>query len=281
LTCDELVGKMHPLPNCATGEWGPAKARRHFGLQSLTHSSGVIAVDSEVEVRFRQPRSLVYVVKLRFNDGDDKQLQDFVNLTIEGDTLIIRVKLPQVGQYGLDIYAKPHESTNASGKAILAHVCKYLLNCTHVAQPVELLPAAGSTANGVRTNGPSSPASGPAATAITLGPLPAFDELGLRALTHPEQQVIQKADKSGGVVVIDFAHPDTMKLVGRLTSLPGGEDASGRIAEKSKGKKTKFLVTIPKDAGAFAFSVFAVRRDEPTPINVYNYMIDFSKEKKK
>lgn len=76
LVCDELIGKMHPLPNCATGEWGPAKAKRHFGLQALTHSSGVIAVDSDVEVKFRQPRSLVYVVKLRFNEGDDKQLQE-------------------------------------------------------------------------------------------------------------------------------------------------------------------------------------------------------------
>lgn len=200
-----------------------------------------------------------------------------MNLTIEGDTLIIRVRLPQVGQYGLDVYAKPHDSTNTAGKAILAHVCKYLLNCTHVAQPVELNPAT----NGVRTNGPSSPSTAPTATAITLGPLAVFDELGLRALTHPEQQVIQKADKSGGVVVIDFAHPDTMKLVGRLTSLPSNEDVTMRVAEKAKGKKTKFLVTIPKDGGAFAFAVYAVRRDDATPINVYNYMIDFNQVKKK
>jgi len=203
-----------------------------------------------------------------------------VNLAIEKDILIIRVKLPQVGQYGLDIYAKPHDSSSSTGKAILAHVCKYLLNCTHVSNPVDLLPVGGTAANGVKTNGPSSSTS-PTATAITLGPLPAFDELGLKALTHPEQQVIQKADKSGGVVIIDFAHPDTMKLFGRLTSLPSGEDATVRVAEKVKVKKTKFLVTIPKDGGAYAFAVHAVRRDDQTPINVYNYMIDFTKDKKK
>ena len=117
-----------------------------------------------------------------------------MNLTIEGDVLIIRVKLPQVGQYGLDVFAKPHESSNPSVKAVLAHVCKYLLNCTHVTNPVELLPAA-TTVNGVRSNGQAAPVAGgvgaspPSATAITLGPLPAFDELGLRAITHPEQQV--------------------------------------------------------------------------------------------
>jgi hypothetical protein len=209
-------------------------------------------------------------------------LCSFVNLTIESDVLIIRIKLPQVGQYGLDIYAKPHESSSSTARGVLAHVCKYLLNCTHVANPVELLPPGGSASNGVRANGPAaSGGTGTGSTAITLGPLPAFDELGLRALTHPEQQVIQKPDKSGGVVIIEFAHPETLRLTGKLTSLPDGEDATARVAEKSKPKKTKFLITIPKDSGAFAFGMFAARKEDTAAVNVYNYIIDFSKDGKK
>lgn len=198
----------------------------------------------------------------------------FVNLTIEGDLLIIRVKLPQVGQYGLDIYAKPHESAAVMTKGVLAHVCKYLLNCSHVAQPVELL----STSNGVKSIG-SPTTTVPGAVALTLGPLPAYDELGLKAVTHPETQTIRKPDKSGGVVYIEFLHPETIKLAGRLTLLPGGEDASNRLAEKTKGKKTKFTVTIPKDGGAYTMEIFAVKDDQM--VNVYNYAIDFSKDKKK
>ena len=83
--------------------------------------------------------------------------------------------------------------------------------------------------------------------------------------------------------MIDFVHPDSLRLVGRLSSLPGGEEASHRVSEKTKGKKTKFSVSIPKDSGAFAFGVFAVRKEDSsaTFINVYNYLIDFNKVKKK
>jgi len=75
IVCKELTGKMHPLPNCATGEWGPTKARRHFGLEPLSHTSGLINVETVVELRLRQPRPLQYVFRLRFNDVDDALLK--------------------------------------------------------------------------------------------------------------------------------------------------------------------------------------------------------------
>jgi len=75
IACKELTGKMHPLPNCATGEWGPTKARRHFGLEPLSHTSGLINVETVVELRLRQPRPLQYVFRLRFNDVDDALLK--------------------------------------------------------------------------------------------------------------------------------------------------------------------------------------------------------------
>ena len=41
IVCKTLSGKMHPLPDCASGEWGPKKGLRHFGIKvmSVTHSS--------------------------------------------------------------------------------------------------------------------------------------------------------------------------------------------------------------------------------------------------
>jgi len=77
--CRELTGKMHPLPNCATGEWGPTKARRHFGLEPLSHTSGLINVETVVELRLREPRPLQYVFRLRFNDVDDSLLKRSVS----------------------------------------------------------------------------------------------------------------------------------------------------------------------------------------------------------
>ena len=81
VVCKELTGKMHPLPNCATGEWGPTKARRHFGLEPLSHTSGLINVETVVELRLRQPRPLQYVFRLRFNDVDDSVLKRSVTVT--------------------------------------------------------------------------------------------------------------------------------------------------------------------------------------------------------
>ena len=37
IVCEDLQTVMVPLPDCASGEWGPAKATRLFGLIPLTH----------------------------------------------------------------------------------------------------------------------------------------------------------------------------------------------------------------------------------------------------
>ena len=37
IACEELQTVMVPLPDCASGEWGPTKATRLFGLVPITH----------------------------------------------------------------------------------------------------------------------------------------------------------------------------------------------------------------------------------------------------
>ena len=39
IVCSDLQTVMVPLPDCASGEWGPAKATRLFGLIPLTHQA--------------------------------------------------------------------------------------------------------------------------------------------------------------------------------------------------------------------------------------------------
>jgi hypothetical protein len=41
IVCSDLQTVMVPLPDCASGEWGPAKATRLFGLIPLTHQAGL------------------------------------------------------------------------------------------------------------------------------------------------------------------------------------------------------------------------------------------------
>jgi hypothetical protein len=42
IACEELQTVMVPLPDCASGEWGPTKATRLFGLVPITHQVGNI-----------------------------------------------------------------------------------------------------------------------------------------------------------------------------------------------------------------------------------------------
>jgi len=52
---------MVPLPECASGEWGPYKATRLFGLIPITHEDPIINCGQYCDIRFR------YIKKLRVN----------------------------------------------------------------------------------------------------------------------------------------------------------------------------------------------------------------------
>ena len=184
--------------------------------------------------------------------------------------MCIRVTPPHVGQFGLDVYAQPQ---NASHKGVVAHVCKYLLNCTFVASPVDLQPSNGSVSSPV---GPDhgGPHAG-AASAVKPGPRPAFADYGLKTLSHHDP-IVQKLGKSGSVA-IEIGHPETVLVSGRLTRSPGtSEDLM--VGEKTKGKKTKFTITLPGE-GTYSFALFAVQKNDLThSTNVYNYVIEHREE---
>ncbi|ESP03308.1 hypothetical protein LOTGIDRAFT_137570, partial [Lottia gigantea] len=128
ITCGSLIGKMHALPNCAAGEWGPKKAYRHFGLKPILPADqyGMLTVEDKFQIRFQIPRPLQFVAKLRMNQVEDQVLEPFIHLTAEGQILSVSATLPQPGQYGLDLYARPKGSSEGN---TLSHSCKYLINC--------------------------------------------------------------------------------------------------------------------------------------------------------
>ena len=42
IVCEDLQTVMVPLPDCASGEWGPAKATRLFGLIPVSHEDALV-----------------------------------------------------------------------------------------------------------------------------------------------------------------------------------------------------------------------------------------------
>uniref|UniRef100_A0A914ED62 LIM zinc-binding domain-containing protein n=1 Tax=Acrobeloides nanus TaxID=290746 RepID=A0A914ED62_9BILA len=129
ITCESLNVIMVPLPECASGEWGPAKAYRLFGLIPLTHEDAIINCSQYCEIRFRMLKPLVeFVASLHRNRTDDRHLQRCCITSIRDDEVIVKVEFPDEGQYGLDIYTRDASQPNINGKQLLTHCCKYLIN---------------------------------------------------------------------------------------------------------------------------------------------------------
>lgn len=101
---------MIPLPDCASGEYGPMKATRLFGIIPITHESGLIVVQNDkrfLEIQFRMTRPLLdFMASLHKNGYDERQLSKSIKIFIDGDIVFVTVKFFEDGQYGLDIYTR-------------------------------------------------------------------------------------------------------------------------------------------------------------------------------
>ncbi|ETN73992.1 hypothetical protein NECAME_13296 [Necator americanus] len=128
VVCDSLQVIMVPLPECASGEWGPAKATRLFGLRPISHIDAIINAGRSVEIRFKMTKRLCEVVSaLHRNRTDDRVLQNCCRTILKGDQISIFIDFPEEGQYGLDIYTRQDDQL-VNGRQLLTHCCKYLIH---------------------------------------------------------------------------------------------------------------------------------------------------------
>ncbi|XP_037086909.1 hillarin-like [Pollicipes pollicipes] len=131
IVCRDLQTVMVPLPDCASGEWGPMKANRLFGLIPVTHPDALIFCNRELEVQFRMSRPLTdFMATLHRNGTEEKRLGKYVSHSVSGELVTVRITFPEEGQYGMDVYTREvqrgeHESNE---KHLLTHCCKYLIN---------------------------------------------------------------------------------------------------------------------------------------------------------
>ena len=132
IVCSDLQTVMVPLPDCASGEWGPAKATRLFGLIPLTHQDALIFASQALEIQFQMSRPLTdFMATLHKNGMEEKKLSKYVTQHVSGDIVTLSVQFPEEGQYGMDIYTREVSSTSrseTSEKHLLTHCCKYLIN---------------------------------------------------------------------------------------------------------------------------------------------------------
>lgn len=134
IVCEELQTVMVPLPDCASGEWGPMKATRLFGLVPVSHQDALIFAGRELECQFRMSRPLTdFMATLHKNGSEEKRLAKYTTHYVADDVVTFSITFPEEGQYGMDIYTREVvNSSKGSGdhneKHLLTHCCKYLIN---------------------------------------------------------------------------------------------------------------------------------------------------------
>ncbi|GIX91077.1 hillarin [Caerostris extrusa] len=130
IVCEDLQTVMVPLPDCASGEWGPMKATRLFGLVPITHEDALIFAPRELEIQFRMSRPLTdFMATLHKNGVEEKRLSKNATQSVEGDLVTFYLKFTEDGQYGMDIYTREMNGELENGdKHLLTHCCKYLIN---------------------------------------------------------------------------------------------------------------------------------------------------------
>jgi len=130
-----------PLPDCAPGEWGPTKAVKLMGLLPTSHFYPVINAAPDVRVdlqregkpltlnmEFEMTRPMLdFLIRLHKNGENPYEMNDGkhdARYRIKDDKyLMVDVKVPQEGQYGLDIFARENWDQQ------MVHCSKYLINC--------------------------------------------------------------------------------------------------------------------------------------------------------
>lgn len=103
---------MVPLPDCASGEWGPTKATRLFGLVPITHQvisnsiskrfidtkklffqEPLIFAGRGLEIQFRMSRALTdFMATLHKNGIEEKKLSKYVTHNVVDDTVTFVIK---------------------------------------------------------------------------------------------------------------------------------------------------------------------------------------------
>ena len=137
ITCPVISGKLYPLPKCASGEWGPLKAKRYFDIKALTHKIGVINTTDRETIKLQLNKTMRILAKLYLNGVDRRALDEFLNVKTDGNNILtINLDFPNKGQYGLDIYGQFEHLCKKTES--LAHICKYLINVTNVTNPIML-----------------------------------------------------------------------------------------------------------------------------------------------
>ena len=253
------------MPACASGEWGPAKAIRHFNIHPLTHFQSIFETHQlPVTIKFQCPKILKFHGKLNSNQYSSiptanqtmptsttvNALDKYVKYEYNEIDLTITfiIQLPNEGQYGLDIYARDPEYQ--SERRTMSHCCKYIINYSKTSTTMETIP--NSQLYSFDQISPRASSSQPKIGANkTL-----LTQLGMSPISHPDPSITIRSTNS---IDIQFQLRKMVDFSFDLTDLSTSTrlNASEYVTIKPNGGfNVIFALTLPQ-TGVYTFTIYA------------------------
>ncbi|CAH8854047.1 unnamed protein product [Trichobilharzia szidati] len=255
---------LPPFPPCQSSSYGPNELAKNYRITAQRLDCTLRAVRGSLEIRFTlgspsngagysspPPQPPRLMAKLKCTLVPENALsKSLLQRSVNGNTeAVFALFLPEAGEYGLEIYANDPVKDGNSFFVVWQYII--ISDCD---SPVRGLPTIAPT---------------------YLGPMPRFDSMGLKALSHTDPFI----QANSGELCIQFArHPEKpLRIMAQLIhcSHDVAEDCSQQVLQQTRDSQIYFVVRFPHP-GFFKFQIYALPYTEPGESlpGVFNYLLE-------
>ncbi|XP_021360266.1 uncharacterized protein LOC110454848 isoform X2 [Mizuhopecten yessoensis] len=134
IECTGISASCRPLPPNMRQEWGPGEDTKDMGMTAVTHKKGEVeAEDGDAEIKFTLQKDLEFRHDLIRGEKDEPVSSRHIMHSIENGKMAINLRLPEPGEYSLNVLAKERHK-----KTRFAPACSYLVSCQD--EPIQTKP---------------------------------------------------------------------------------------------------------------------------------------------
>ncbi|XP_029644723.1 uncharacterized protein LOC115218879 [Octopus sinensis] len=117
-----------PMPPCSDSNWGPSVPVDQLGLIPSHEDPVITTTDGNVKLSFKKTRPAHILCKLRKQGKGPDELEELVSDKDEPNNIAVSAKLPEPGEYGLEVYGNDPSKDGDT----YTHICQYFV---HYAKP--------------------------------------------------------------------------------------------------------------------------------------------------
>ncbi len=249
--CEKAM-KCKPIPKNNRPVWGPGNDLTRQGIVPISHKDAIIEAEGgTAELRFRVKEGVEVLHDLHSNELTKGKLKNYVVHMIDDNELAVRVKIPEAGDYALNLFAKGlHDDSQT-----FPNVCSYLIRSDDKADD---------------------PAEFPLITNGRVGASKENQETGLIPLSH-KCPIIDVGEE--GEVAITFQNPAAVTTVHCLELFSKNKltEQENSVLRQSNGDKLTFEIRFQMK-GTYRFEVYAKNANDSeansSHSHAYTYVIN-------